>query len=254
MGIDFVISDVVHKITGKFVRNHLPDAKKPYVLRAKFQPELDVHGIASKGAMYNIATDPKIIEEGFNTACVLIYYLTADGYKCKTPLFNTVARISGEYDGSETSLPDGVKAEVHMQRAAAFRRYIEEHCEVFIDGVDNADGLIAEAVDEKTGHVDDVATIGNLLTIHGLGLKIEGDEAHKDQMGVFFVPPSGLPLKAEIIAVNEHRTLKLITPPTLTAGTEYTLRIFTMSSGKGGGALLKTVRDMRSEFKLTAQN
>jgi hypothetical protein len=26
----------------------LPDAKKPYNLKAEFQPELDVHGVASK--------------------------------------------------------------------------------------------------------------------------------------------------------------------------------------------------------------
>ena len=33
----------------------------------------------------------------------------------------------------------------------------------------------------------------------------------------------------------------------------YTLRIFTMSNAKGGGILLKTVRDMKSDFTLTAQ-
>ncbi|MDR1576452.1 MAG: DUF4469 domain-containing protein, partial [Treponema sp.] len=69
---------------------------------------------------------------------------------------------------------------------------------------------------------------GNILTIRGYGLKIESDAAHELQTGVFFQPASGVPPKAEIIAVNEPKTLKVVVPSTLTAGTEYHLRIFTM--------------------------
>ncbi|MDR2053634.1 MAG: hypothetical protein LBP80_09485 [Treponema sp.] len=72
----------------KFVHAFLPDAKKPYNLKAVFQPELDIHGIASKAEVYNIEADPRVIEEGFTAACELIYYLAADGYKIKTPVFN----------------------------------------------------------------------------------------------------------------------------------------------------------------------
>ncbi|MDR2434701.1 MAG: DUF4469 domain-containing protein, partial [Treponema sp.] len=64
---------------------------------------------------------------------------------------------------------------------------------------------------------------------------------------------SGVPPKAEIIAVNEPKTLKVVVPATLTAGKEYNLRIFTMSPVGGGGHLLKVVRDLKSDFKLTAQ-
>jgi hypothetical protein len=72
--------DAARKIAAKFVHAFLPDAKKPYNLRAVFQPELDIHGIAGKAEVYNIETSPKVIEEGFTAACELIYYLTADGY------------------------------------------------------------------------------------------------------------------------------------------------------------------------------
>jgi hypothetical protein len=252
MALDFTVKDVMHKILAKFVHAYLPDAKKPYNLKAVFLPELDVHGFASKADVYNIETDPKVIEEGFNAACELIYYLAADGYRIKTPLFNTHVRLPGEYDGDETGLREGVLPEVHMQRALPFRKFIETHCEVQIDGIEDENGHIGSAVDEKTGLVDEVATIGNLLTIHGYGLKIESDEAHALQTGVFFQPASGVPPKAEILAVNENRTLKVIVPA-LTAGAEYSLRIFTMSSAKSGSTMLKVVRDMRSDFKLTAQ-
>jgi hypothetical protein len=38
------------------------------------------------------------------------------------------------------------------------------------------------------------------------------------------------------------------------AGTVYNLRVFTMSSAHGSSTVLKTVRDMKSDFTLTAQS
>jgi hypothetical protein len=141
-----------------------------------------------------------------------------------------------------------------MQSAAPFREYIRHKVGVQFDGVDQADGLIAEAVDEYTGQLDEVMTVGNLLTIRGYGLKIEGDDEHKDEVGLWFDDGQNPPIKAEIIAVNEPRTLKTIVPATLGVGGEYALKIVTQSSAKNSGALLKTVREVRSDFKLTVQN
>ncbi|MHC6204483.1 DUF4469 domain-containing protein [Breznakiellaceae bacterium SP9] len=254
MAIDFEVKDTMHDVVAKFVPNHLPDAKKPYSLKAVFQPELDVHGIASKAEVYNIDTDPKVIEEGFNAACALIYYLTADGYIVKTPLCNSRLRLPGEYNGAETAMADGLHPEVRFQAAAHFQKYISSAVRVDFDGIADSDGLIAEALDEKTGTIDEAVTVSNLLTIRGYGLKIGSDAAHEVQMGVFFDPSDGSQaLKAEIIAVNENRTLKIIAPPTLTAGTVYTLHILTMSTPSHGGGLLKAPREVRSDFTLTAQ-
>jgi hypothetical protein len=61
MALDFTAKDIIHKITAKFIHAFLPDAKKPYNLKAVFQPELDIHGIASKAEVYNIAS-----VEGYN--------------------------------------------------------------------------------------------------------------------------------------------------------------------------------------------
>jgi hypothetical protein len=253
MALDFTVKDIIHKITAKFVRAFLPEAKKPYNLRAVHQPELDIHGIASKAEVYNIETDPKVIEEGLTTGCELIYYLAADGYKIKTPLFNLRIRLPGEYEGAETALNEGLYPEVRMQSAAPFRQYIRDRVKVLFDGIEQAEGLIAEAVDEYTGQVDEVMTIGNLLDIRGYGLKIEGDAEHKDEVGLFFDDGAGNLVKAEIIAVNEPRTLKTIVPATLGAGGEYTLKVVTQSSTKHGAAVLKNLREERSDFKLTVQ-
>jgi hypothetical protein len=250
MAIDFTVKDIIHKITAKFVHAFLPEAKKPYNLRAVFQPELDVHGIASKAEVYNIEADPRVIEDGFNAACELMYYLVADGYKIKTPLFNLRLRLPGEYDGAETNLPPGVWPEARLQSAAAFRQYIRDRVKVQFDGIEEAEGLIAEAVDEATGQVDETMTMGNLLDIRGYGLKIEADGAHKDEADLWFDDGQGSPVKAAIIAVNQPRTIKAMVPGGLTAGTGYTLKIVTQSSPSHH--LLKELREMRSDFKLTA--
>ena len=62
MSIEFIVKDVIHSITAKFVHAFLPEAKKPYNLRAVHQPVLDIHGIASKADVYNLQVSPKVIE------------------------------------------------------------------------------------------------------------------------------------------------------------------------------------------------
>jgi hypothetical protein len=253
MAIDFTVKDVMHKVTAKFTPAYLPDAKMPYNLRAVLQQELDVHGVASKAAVYKVETDPRVIEEGFLAGCELMYYLSADGYKIKTPLFNLRIRLPGEYEGVETDLNEGAYPEVRMQSTARYREYIRERVKVQFDGIEDTDGVIGEAVDEHTGLVDVTATIGNILTVRGFGLKIEGDDKHKAEVGFFFDDKFNPPIKAEAVAVNEPRTLKVVVPSTLLVDGEYYLKIVTQTSTHVSGHILKEVREVRSDFVLTVQ-
>ena len=253
MALDFISKDVIHRIAAKFVHAYLPDAKKPYNLRAVHQQEMDIHGIASKAEVYNITTPPKVIEEGLTAGLELIYYLASDGYKIKTPLFNLSIRLPGEYDGTETHLAEGRRPEARLQTSAAFRAYLAEKVRVEFDGIDQTDGHIGEALDQATGLTDDVMTIGNILTVRGAGLKIESDEAHRNDAGLFFEDEHGGLVKAEAIAVNEPRTLKAVVPAGLAAGTAYGLKIVTQSPARGGSQPLKNLREVHSVFTLTAQ-
>ena len=250
--LDFNAKDIVHRIAVKFVHAFLPNAKKKYILRTVHQPELDIKGIVSKAADYNIAASPKVLEEGLTAGMELMCYLAADGYRIKTPLFNLGIRVPGEYNGTETNLPDGIYPVALLQTSASFRKYLKEKIKVDFDGIDDSHGIIAEARDEATGLVDEVMTMYNILTINGTGIKIEGDETHRDIVGVFFKPQTGLPIKARVIAVNNHKTLKVLVPHGLVAGTEYEITVKTMSSAKGNGALLKKLRNVRSDFTLVA--
>jgi len=153
MAIEFQVKDVIHNIIAKFVHTFLPEAKKPYNLKAMHQPELDIHGIASKADVYNLSVSPKTIEEGMNAGMELIYYLVADGFKIKTPLFNLRMRIPGEYNGSETHLPQDTFPTARLQPASAFRNYLKDRVKIVIDGIDQNEGYIAEVTDEATGIV-----------------------------------------------------------------------------------------------------
>jgi hypothetical protein len=48
MAVDFIVKNVIHRIAVKFVNAHLPNVKKAFHLKAVYQPEIDIHGIASK--------------------------------------------------------------------------------------------------------------------------------------------------------------------------------------------------------------
>jgi hypothetical protein len=250
MALDFLVKDVIHKITAKFIHAYLPDAKKPYNLRAAFMPELDIHDVASKADVYNIETDPKVIEDGFTAACELILYLAADGYRIKTPLFNLNLRLPGEYEGNETRLAEGVYPAARLQASPLLRDYIRDKVQIEFIGKLDEDGLIAEATDEYSGQVDSTLTSGGILTIRGYGLKLESDAAHAEQAGLFFDNGTAPPVKADTIAVNEPKTIKAVVPDSLTQGEDYYLKIVTQSSVKGSKHVLKETREMRSEFKL----
>jgi hypothetical protein len=187
MALDFQARDIIHNVVARFVHAFLPDAKKPYNLKAEFQPELDVHGIASKAEVYNMETSPKVIEEGMNAGLELIYYLVADGYRIKTPLFNLRMRLPGEYSGDETHLPNDVFPEARMSSTAAFRKYLRDTVKVEFAGIADDSGHIGEAIDAASGNVDETATIGNILTIRGHGLKIESDDDHQAEVGAYFM-------------------------------------------------------------------
>jgi hypothetical protein len=253
MAIAFTPKDTKHLIEARFSPAFLPDAKELYNLKAVHQPEVDIHGIAAKAEIYNIGTSPEVIEKGLTAAIELIYYLAADGYRIKTPLFNLKMHLPGEYDGSETRLGNGVFPEPRFQANAAFREYLRENAKVEFCGIDRREGIIGSACDEATGLIDEAATVGGLITIRGLALKIEADAAHRGEAGLYFDDGSGAPVKAEMLAINQPRTLKAVIPPGLRHGIAYTLLIITQGSPKGHGTLLKETREIRSDFTLTAQ-
>jgi len=251
MKIPFKFKDIVHKITVKFVPASLPGAKKPFYVKAVNQPELDIAGIAAKANVFKVNCDPNVIEEGLTKGIELIYYLVAAGYRVKTPLFNLRIRIPGEFDGTETQMPDNCFPVARMKTNPVFNKYLRDYVKIKFDGRDEGESFISNAVDEATGSINEVMTKGNILTINGRGLKLDCPEGRDTQMGVFFKPDCGAPIKAGAVAWNASRMLKVIVPLELAAGTAYQIAVETWSSTKGHAGILKNGRDIRSKFTLT---
>jgi hypothetical protein len=243
--------DVVHRVPVKFVDATLPESRKPYNLKTAVQPVLDIQGLAAKAGVLNLNCDPYVIEEGLTRGFELIYYFVAAGYRITTPLFNLRLRVPGEYDGDETQLPDGVYPAARLRCNPVFGKYLKEHVKIQFNGKEDSEGSIIKAIDEATGLKNQVMTRGNILTIKGVGIKLESDEERKDQMGVFFKPKTGVPIKASVIAWNAAKLLKVVVPQELEEGTAYQIAVETWSSPRGYPGVLKKAREIRSRFMLT---
>ena len=98
-------------------------------------------------------------------------------------------------------------------------------------------------------------TKGNLISIRGWGLKIDGTEDNHDAIGLYFVPVagSGQSPKAEIIAVNEPKTLKAIVPTGTYSNYPHRIKIVTQTSAKSAGNILKNLREVWTEGAFTVQ-
>jgi hypothetical protein len=251
--------DVMHQIAVKFYPAGLPKAKKPYILRAVHLPELDVHAVASKAEMYNVALDPSIIEKGANAFLQLVTYLAADGYQIKTPLFTLKMSIPGEYNGRETHLPDGIRPQGRINLSADVQQYLREHVQLQFTGEKDTNGFIEEVIDRTTGGVNQTLHPGALFGITGGGLKIAADATHAGEVGIFLEPAAGgarVRIDPRNIIVNEPMRLAAVAPPASTTpeGSQWRVVVRTQASSKAhGGHLLKRIREMKSNFTLTIQ-
>ena len=247
MSFIFKLKDILHKIVVRFVPSHLSTAKKKYTAKAIMLRELTIEGVAAKADIYNIGVQPKTIVDGFNAGIELICYLIADGYTFKCPLFYTGIRIPGEYDGSETKIPDGLYPELRLLVSESMREYLRNHVQIVFDGFYNADGLIAEVIDDDTNEVNQTITRGHIAILNGFGLKIESDDEHRAQTGAFLADSSGTETRVKAIALNRPSILKLLVPDTLTPDECYAIVIRTQISAKDGKTMLKNVREMRTD-------
>jgi hypothetical protein len=241
--------DVIHHIEVWFEPNYLPEAKKPYLGRSQVLPYLTVEEVAAKAALYGLSVDPEEMTRYVKSYVNLCAYLVADGYGVENALFRTRIRIPGEYDGYETSLPEGLHAAPRINTSPVFQEYIREHVKLDFRGIDETQGHMFKFLDETSG-TDTKITRGGLLQIHGTGLKIAHDDEpeHIDAVGLWFVSPfdPSERTRATAIAVNEPKQIVTVIPPTLRYDSCY-IEIVTQSSFRKGGYTLKDMRTMRSK-------
>ena len=144
--------------------------------------------------------------------------LIKDGSALNTPLFNTALTIAGVFDGANDSF-DKKRHTVNLNITAGtlLRDAVTKvKCEK-TEGV-STDPYITEVTDIVSGKVNEVLTKGGVVQLVGSRLKFDAKDTAQ---GIFFVPETGNPVRAAVIAENKPARLMAIIPADLAAGTYY---------------------------------
>ena len=168
-----------------------------------------------------------------------------DGSAVNTPLMNTSMSISGVFDGANDSF-DKKRHTVNLNITAGtlLRDAVTKvKCEK-TEGV-STDPYITEVKDVVSGKTNDILTKGGVVQLVGARLKFDAKDAAQ---GIFFVPETGNPVRASVIAENKPARVMAIIPADLPAGT-YCIEV--RSKHSGGGKPLKAVKAGRFAKPLT---
>ena len=171
--------------------------------------------------------------------------LIKDGAALNTPLMNTSMSISGVFDGANDSF-DKKRHTVNLNITAGtlLRDAVTKvKCEK-TEGT-STDPYITEVTDIVTGTANTTLTKGGVVQLVGARLKFDAKDAAQ---GIFFVPETGNPVRASVIAENKPARVMAIIPADLPAGTYY---IEVRSKHSGGGKPLKAVKAGRFAKPLT---
>ena len=162
-----------------------------------------------------------------------------DGSAVNTPLMNTTLSISGVFDGANDSF-DKKRHTVNLNITAGtlLRDAVTKvKCEK-TEGA-STDPYITEVTDIVTGTVNTTLTKGGVVQLVGARLKFDAKDTAQ---GIFFVPETGNPVRAAVIAENKPARLMAIIPADLAAGTYYIEVRTKILEGNKSGKTLKTGR------------
>ncbi|UTC91200.1 DUF4469 domain-containing protein [Treponema denticola] len=162
-----------------------------------------------------------------------------DGSAVNTPLMNTSMSISGVFNGANDAF-DKKRHTVNLNITAGtlLRDAVTKvKCEK-TEGA-STDPYITEVKDVVSGKTNDILTKGGVVQLVGARLKFDAKDAAQ---GIFFVPETGNPVRAAVIAENKPARLMAIIPADLTAGTYYIEVRTKILEGNKSGKTLKTGR------------
>ena len=162
--------------------------------------------------------------------------IIADGCALNTPLMNTALSISGVFNGASDSFDKKRHAvNLNMTAGTALKAAVGKvKCEK--TGTASTDPYISEVKDVVSDTVNAELTKGGVVQITGSRLKFDQKDSSQ---GIFFVPETGNPVRAAVIAENKPARLMAIIPADLEAGTYY-IEVRTKMDTKGKA--LKTLK------------
>jgi hypothetical protein len=178
--------------------------------------------LLSKGTLITQTDVLAVFNAIENTAVELLQ----QGYTLNFPLFNTSFSISGTFESPLDSFdPERHKLNINITKGSLLRD-IEKTVPFEKMNASASGPRIREVKDIVSGEINRQLTPGGVIEIRGNNIKLSGNDA---ECGVWFVPETDTPKKAEIIATNKPSVV-LAMVPALPAG-PYKLKIVTRYSG-----------------------
>ena len=166
-------------------------------------------------------------------------FIVEEGGTLNTPLINTSMSISGVFEGADDAF-DKKRHTVNLNINAgtALKTAVGKVKTVKTETA-STDPYITEVSDIVPGTVNTTLTKGGVVQLTGSRLKFKADDTAQ---GIFFVPETGNPVRAAVIAENKPARLMAIIPADLAAGTYYIEVRTKILEGNKSGKTLKTGR------------
>jgi hypothetical protein len=239
---------IFHKIRAKLFQSYLPTVKGKYIARTNSERTLnvsDICGIMKMRAGFTGKYEDLLENvKQFNKEWA---YQLCDGYAVTNGYFSTYPVIGGSFDGVN-------EIHDHKKHPVSFRfgiraklKKLSENIEVILEGLADTGGYIDTFTDEEEDSVNGVYVPGNMFTLHGSKIKLDGDDP---SVGLYFVPvdnPSKA-VKVRRIGKNNPSEITGIAPDT---GYQVN-RIEIRTQYSGGSQPAKEVRVITSLFTLEA--
>jgi hypothetical protein len=205
-----------------------------------YDKEAVISEILRRGTLVT-KTDAVAVLNAFEEVVVDI---AKDGGTVNLPLFNTSFSISGVFENQMDSF-DGSRHKLNLNLSkGVLLRDAEKEVKMEKRLGAAPQPNILEVKDALSGKVNESLTPNGVLQVWGNNLKIAGEDP---EVGFWFVPSAGSPIKAAVIVTNKPSNL-IVVIPALPVG-EYTLKIVTQCTS--GGVLLIASRTYISDKVFT---
>ena len=240
---------VFHKIKAQLYDNVLTENPNDFTARVISEKSLSIADVAqsavSRGGANVSAQD---MEHAVSLFLKEMAYRLCDGFSINTGYFTAQTTIKGVFNAASEKF-DSQKHSVlfDFQQGSLLRKELS-NVEVDVLGVADTSLFIAQALDVKTGSVNDALTPNRNLKISGSKIKIAGDN---EANGVYFInqeTEERVKVDASDIVTNNPSEL-IVVIPELAAGT-YKVEVVTRYSSSNG-VLLKEPRNTVLDRVLT---
>ena len=211
MNLIYGIKQVMHKIRVKLYPNYLPGHENTFIAHTDSEAVLDIKQICA--SMYErggFKGDTKDLEANIIRYHNEAAYQLCDGFTINNGYYSIYPNLGGTFKGlRDTPDPKSNPLSFRFRTMSALRR-LAESIGIEIVGFAEADAFIDEFLDTDDHSSNTWYHPGNLFSLSGNKIKIDGDAPG---VGMFFVPEDGSPeVKVERLNENGPASLRGIIP------------------------------------------